>query len=243
MRRYDRRADRVHARDILADAGQRSAERRMDEGAHDQPARGTARPGSRDTRSCRTYRTGRGRRSATPACPASPSAPPVMRAAPCWRARSSIAATTSVSISSVRPGVRRMMAPETRPTSAARRRGGEQAGIGSPQPLAREHARGIGADAEERGVAQRDDAGIAEHEIDRQREQDDGQDLRAEREIVGKHEEGGDRRDPGQRLERIAGGAGARSLQIAAVGIGGMRRHACPNRPRGRHSRIAMVSA
>ena len=63
-------------------------------------------------------------------------------------------------------------------------------------------ARGIGADAEERRVAQRDDARIAEHQVERQREQDHDQDLAAERQIVGEGEVGRDSDDPRQQFDR-----------------------------------------
>ena len=44
-----------------------------------------------------------------------------------------------------------------------------------------EDAGGIGAEAEERAVAERDDAGVAEDQIERQREEDVDQDSRAKR--------------------------------------------------------------
>ena len=41
-----------------------------------------------------------------------------------------------------------------------------------PDPVMRQHSDRVGAGAEERGMAERDDAGIAEREIEREREQD-----------------------------------------------------------------------
>ena len=53
-----------------------------------------------------------------------------------------------------------------------------------PDAVMRQHSDGIGADPEKRGMAQRDDAGIAEHQIERQREQHHHQHLVAEAEMA-----------------------------------------------------------
>ena len=59
-----------------------------------------------------------------------------------------------------------------------------------------EDAGGIGAGAEKRRLAQGDDAGVAEHQIGRQREQDRCQDLGEKGQIAGKDHIGGNRREP-----------------------------------------------
>ena len=107
-----------------------------------------------------------------------------------------------------------------------------------------EESGGIGAGAEERGMAQGDDPGIAQDQIGRQREQDRRQYLRAERQIVGKEKIGGERSEPRQRLERAIAVAPGKDVDRRAARLS--RRaagHARPNRPRGRHSRIAIVRA
>ena len=58
----------------------------------------------------------------------------------------------------------------------------------------------IGSAAEECRMAERDDAGVAEREIERKREQDRDQKLGAEAEIIGKGEIKADGGEPGQRL-------------------------------------------
>ena len=56
---------------------------------------------------------------------------------------------------------------------------------GSVMPGMRcQHAGGVRAEAEERAVAERDDAGVAEDEVQRQREQDEDEDARAERQVT-----------------------------------------------------------
>ena len=60
----------------------------------------------------------------------------------------------------------------------------------------------IGADAEEGGVAERDDAGITEDQIERQRKQRHDQHLAAEGHALGKGKETGNRDQPRQRLAR-----------------------------------------
>ena len=64
----------------------------------------------------------------------------------------------------------------------------------------RQHPDRVGAGAEEGGMAERDDAGIAEREIEREREQDGHQEIGAEAEIVREREIERERQDPGQRL-------------------------------------------
>ncbi len=85
----------------------------------------------------------------------------------------------------------------------------------------------IGADAEERRVAQRDDPRIAKNKVERQREHDHDQHLAAEGHPVRIEEEQRDRDQPGQRLipaeimaaAEIVGGAGARVLAICRLDV------------------------
>ena len=153
----------------------------------------------------------------------------------------------SVSISSVRPVVRKSTRPEASPmiaaTAAARRR----PVIGSVQiAVIGEHPDRIGAGAEERGVAERDDARIAEREIERERKQDRHQQLGAEAEIVRKREVARDGEDPGQRLPQPQPMTLDQRARRRMLGRGpGDRAHVVvlPNRPCGRHSSSRMVSA
>ena len=175
--------------------------------------------------------------------PCNPSAPPVIRVA-LLASSESMAATTRVCISRVRPVVRRMMAPLASPTRPAAMRGREEAADRLAPAIGGEDAGRIGAGAEERGMPERDDAGIAQHQIEREREQDGGEDLRAQRQIVRKHEIGRDRQQPGQGLERPQAVPGRKRVELTGRrDVVGSRHQARPNRPRGRHSRIAMVSA
>src|SRR5262249_61492097 len=64
-----------------------------------------------------------------------------------------------------------------------------------------ENPRRVGAGTEKRRLSKRDDTGIAKDEIDREREYDRREDLRAQREIIGKQEITGDRSQPRQRLQ------------------------------------------
>src|SRR5688572_7560911 len=61
---------------------------------------------------------------------------------------------------------------------------------------------GIGADPEERSMAERDDAGVAEDEVERQREQRGDRDLACEREIVRRDDERQERGEPEDDLQR-----------------------------------------
>jgi len=108
-----------------------------------------------------------------------------------------------------------------------------------------ENAGGVSADPKEGGVAERDDAGIAEHEVDRESEQDGGEDLRAQRQVGVEHEIGGDGDEPRQRFPQPqAMAAGERRAHgLGRVGRGRRLHRTSPNRPRGRHNNTAMVSA
>ena len=114
----------------------------------------------------------------------------------------------------------------------------------APSKMRRQHAGRIGARAEISGMPERDDAGIAEDQVEGQREDDRNEDLGAERQIVRKDEERHDRQDPRQALRPMPAlpvaheGAGREN----AVGDVAARRHALPNSPSGFASRIAMAT-
>ena len=76
----------------------------------------------------------------------------------------------------------------------ADQRRGDRAGDDEPRErlapaVHREEPRRVRADAEERGVAERDDAGVAEDQVEREREERRDQDLAAEHAIAGEKEE------------------------------------------------------
>ncbi len=107
-----------------------------------------------------------------------------------------------------------------------------------PDAVLRQHADRVGAGAEERGVAERDDAGIPEDEIERDREQDGDQDLGAEPEMLREREVEPDRHEPGDRLPHahpVTPGERERRRMGHAV----LR----PTRPWGRHRSSRIVSA
>ena len=66
-----------------------------------------------------------------------------------------------------------------------------------------EQTRRIGADAEERGMAERDDAGIAEDQIERQSKQCGDGDLARQDQIIGEQRKWQKRRQPERDLDRL----------------------------------------
>jgi hypothetical protein len=105
-----------------------------------------------------------------------------------------------------------------------------------------QHPDRIGARTEKGGVAERHDAGIAEREIERQREQDHSQQLDAEAEIAREHKVEGKQQDPRDGLPQpdpVAVGERDGRRMIAGTA------HAVlpPNNPCGRQSSSRMVSA
>ncbi len=99
----------------------------------------------------------------------------------------------------------------------------------------------IGADAEEGGMPERDDAGIAEDQVERQRKQREPHDVRHDQIARRKDEGAGDDEEPEGELApmppRVRNGAapdvGFRAHQRAAV---------WPNRPFGRQIRITIIT-
>jgi hypothetical protein len=127
------------------------------------------------------------------------------------------------------------MAPERSPITPAIAPAGERL---APAVGGQDAGR-IGAGTEEGRLAERHDARIAEHQVDREREDDDGEDLRAQRQIVGKSEIGRGRHDPGQCLEQVQAVPPPEGIENGAC----VGHQAAPKMPRGRHSSSPMVSA
>ena len=94
-----------------------------------------------------------------------------------------------------------------------------------------QQSRRIGAEAEIGGMAERNDSGVAENEVEREREQNHDQRLAAENHLVRENEKRRNRGDPGQRLgDAIAVAAGkegdrmrARNGNLVADGRGSRR--------------------
>jgi hypothetical protein len=82
----------------------------------------------------------------------------------------------------------------------------------APSPARRKQARGVRADAEERGVPEGDDAGVAEDEIEGEGEERDDEDLAAEDEVAGEEEVAGDRDQPEDDFRGMP--AAAREIQV-----------------------------
>ena len=129
------------------------------------------------------------------AMPCSPSAPPVIDAAG-WRSRPAASATPSVTIRRVRSVPRSTRKLVAKPSSVATRGADGEAQQRIAARVLREQAGGIRAEPEERGVTERHDAGVAEDEIERQREQRHDRDLVADQRLAGQREERGQREQP-----------------------------------------------
>src|SRR5207249_2729534 len=81
-------------------------------------------------------------------------------------------------------------------------RGEHEAGERLAEVVLGEKPGGIRTEAEIRRVAERDEAGIAEDEVERQREKRGDGDLACEREVARRHQKGQERRSPEGDLER-----------------------------------------
>ena len=113
-----------------------------------------------------------------------------------------------------------------------------------PYAVMRQHPDRIGSDPEKRRMAERDDAGIAQHQIERQREQHHHQHLVAEAEMARKHIKEADRENPRNRFPP-AQPVSMREAQRGGrtPGLGAAHCPLRPNRPCGRNSRMTMVKA
>ena len=181
-----------------------------------------------------------------------PSNPPV-NACPYWRLLPATPWCTASASTALSPVVRSRTRPESRPTTAAAGAENEAGDRLVPHSVIGQHANRVGTGAEEGRLSERDDAGIAEREIERERKQRRDQHLGAETKVIGKGEIIADGDDPRQRLppanvvapRQVADGwvlvrPGDGGL---AGGRGGRSQLFLPNSPCGRASRIRMVSA
>ena len=99
----------------------------------------------------------------------------------------------------------------------------------------------IAADAEEGGVSERDDAGIAEDQVEREREQRQAHDVGHDQIARGKDESAGDDDDPERDLAPMPARVGDGTA--SDVGLRGHQRAAVrPNRPFGRQIRITIIT-
>ena len=173
-----------------------------------------------------------------------PSAPPVsqeLRLA----SSPSISDTPSVTISRVRSVPRSTSGAVTRPASPATRLATSRPSVGSARPRLAEDPRRVGAEAEERGVTERDEAGVAEREVERQREQAEDEDFVDQQRARGHEQDQRQRRRPGDDFQRPP----ASSPQQMARDKRRLGRSApahtplLANRPCGRINSVATITA
>ncbi len=107
-------------------------------------------------------------------------------------------------------------------------------------PVLRENPRHIGAEAEERRMSERHDAGVAENKIERDREQTEDRDLGKDQVLARQQEDRGGGREPERDFQRApARACGKAGGRLVNKGRGGGCRHAHlatarENRPCGR---------
>ena len=175
--------------------------------------------------------------------PCNPSVPPVMSEKRSASASSS-SAMPSVTIRRVRSTPRITRKLVTKPSAMATRPATTSAITGSVMtPCKRQQARRIGADAEERGMAERNDAGIAEDQIEREREQGQPHDIRHDQIAGGKQERASKRQNPERDLAPAPAraGAGVDVRRRLARSWRAQRAAVRPNRPFGRQIRITII--
>ena len=101
-----------------------------------------------------------------------------------------------------------------------------------------EQGRRVGAQAEEGGVAERHDAGVSEHQVQRHREQRHDRDLVDQCGMAGQQHRRNQRDDPQHRLPRLpAAGPPQRLLRVRHADFPARR----TNRPCGRQIRITII--
>ena len=106
----------------------------------------------------------------------------------------------------------------------------------------RQQARAIGADAEKSRMTQRDDAGIAEDQIERQRKQRQPHDVGHDQETRGKQERASQCETPERDLAPVPVGMGPRDASDFGRCAAHVQRAAVrPNRPLGRQIRITIM--
>ena len=86
-----------------------------------------------------------------------------------------------------------------------------------------QQACGVCPQAEESGMAQRDNAGVAEDQVERQREQADDHDLADQDQVAGKGEVGGDGQQPEHDFQRLPAVVGQVQLRGRESRHGGLR--------------------
>ena len=175
--------------------------------------------------------------------PCRPSKPPVMSEKRLASSRSN-SAMPSVTISRVRSAPRMTRNEVTKPTTIAARPATSSASTGSSTiVMQRQQAGRVGADAEERRMAERDDAGIAEDQVEREHEQRQPGDLGQDQVAVRKQQD----RDQRQRPEQHLAPAPARQVVRWQRQCRCGRARACqrvavlPNKPFGRRIRITII--
>ena len=80
---------------------------------------------------------------------------------------------------------------------------------------------GIGAEAEEGGVAERDDAGIAEDQVEREREQRQDRDLVEEQRACDGSRKRGEGHEPRTAAPKLGAARGASALRGCRTGLAG----------------------
>ena len=193
-----RRADRMHAHHVLANPGQRAPERRMHQHAHEQPAQEQDRQAV-PVGGAAEHVEAEGAEDRLDA-----------HALQAVGAAGQPARLVGQLLQHEDDGKREHQQGQAvraqddhagdQPDDARDDAGDRQCAEWLVPAVHGQDAGGVGADAEERGMAERHDAGVAEDEVQRQREQDHDEDLAAQRQVVGKQEIAGDRDQPRRRF-------------------------------------------
>ena len=127
----------------------------------------------------------------------------------------------------------------TKPSSMAARPADDQRQqrLGD-DPVLGQQARGVGAEAEEGRVAERDDAGVAQDQVEREREQAEDGDLGEDQMPAGQEIDRGQRGQPEDDLQRMPARPGGEAAGDSGMQRAGRHRRAAhrarANRPCGR---------
>ena len=224
----------MHANAVLADPGEGGAERRIDQPAYDVPAREDQRetpqvggaPVHVELEVAEDRRNGDARKAIRP--PRQRGG--LVRDFQAHRGHREGQHELGKAMGPQYQGAR----GETKETRCERARQHLQERVRHAE-LGRQDAGDIRSQTKKRGMAQRDDPGVAEDQVERQGEQDVGEDARAQRQVVGQQEENRQRHGPWQPL---------RPAQAIARVVSDRVVHArFPKRPIGRHNRRPIVAA
>ena len=113
-----------------------------------------------------------------------------------------------------------------------------------PACVRRQHAGGIGAGAKIGGMAQCNDPGITENEVERERKKNGDHNLSAQGHVVGQNHEGHHGHEPRQRFYRTPAFAALQKVVGGLIWRGcAVGHNALPNRPSGLASRMAIATA